>query len=113
MIYITGFVDVRKQIFYKNQTPSHDKNARRIIDLKNWTQDFFSDPDSYMSPSDFLIFRKGFAQIGSSGQKIIIVCNTLYQSDTNNSTVWKAIIKSLTHEEMENVMNYKILKINK
>lgn len=112
MIYITGFVDIRKQIFYRNQITSHEKNAQKIIDLKNWREEFFKDSVSNITPSDFLIFRKGFAQIGCGGQKTILVCNKLYQSDTNNSKIWKAIIKSLSAEELENVISYKILKIN-
>lgn len=112
MSYITGFVDVRKHVFYKNQFPSHDKNARKIIEHSNWTEEFFNDPNSNITPSDFLVFRKGFAQIGCSGQRTILVCNTLYKTDTNNSKVWKAILKSLTSEEAENVINYKLFKIN-
>lgn len=112
MSYITGFVDVRKHVFYKNQFPSHDKNARKIIEHSNWTEEFFNDPNSNITPSDFLVFRKGFAQIGCSGQRTILVCNTLYKTDTNNSKVWKAILKSLTSEEAEDVINYKLFKIN-
>lgn len=111
--YITGFIDIRKRIFYKNEIPSHDKNARNIIESENWFKEFTKDPNYKNSPSDFLIFRKNFAQIGCSGQRIILVCDDVYKNDTNDSTVLRAISKSLTTEQYSSISDYDICKIKR
>ncbi len=115
MNYLTGFIDVRYHIFYPNQVPAHDKNARKIIEDRGWNRDYSNDPITNISPSDFLVFRKAFAQIGCSGQRNILVSEEFYKSDTKNSKILKALYKTLSLDEINSIANYKIcvLKVPK
>lgn len=115
MNYITGFVDIRYHIFYPNQIPSHDKNAIKIIETRGWNKEYSNDPISNISPADFLVFRKAFAQIGCSGQRNILVSEEFYKNDTKHSKILKALYKTLNLEELNCISNYKIcvLKVPK
>lgn len=111
MIYITGFVDIRYHVFYENRITSHDKNAQNIIETRNWSKEFSEDPIQSITPSDFLIFRKGFAQIGCSGQRTILASLELYKNDTNHSKIWKSIYKALTEQQLDSIITYKLFLI--
>lgn len=111
MRYITGFIDIRYHIFYENTIPAHEKNACKIIDCRGWFKEYSTDPIRNILPSDFLIFRKGFAQVGGSSQKVILVSQELYKNDTNNSKIWKAIYKALNKEQLDSIVKYKIYMI--
>ena len=108
-MFISGFADIRYREWFKNLEPNHEVNAIRIIESKGWLDEYRNDPIHSITACDFLIFRKGFAQIGSSGQENIMVSAELYKYDINHSKIWKALWKALDKEELNVLYKYKIL----
>ena len=99
MKYPRGFIDPHRQHFYSNGGKSHRKNAEEVIEKRGWKSEWEKDTITCNEAPDFLIFRKGFIQIGSGNSNIIAVSDQLYGVDFHNTRIWRAIRKSLTVEE--------------
>lgn len=114
MKYPRGFIDPRKNYFHKNiLAGGHRKNAARIIEEKGWTKEWEEDKITCDEAPDFLVFRKGFIQIGSGNENVIIISRKLYSWDLNYTGVWKTIHKSLDLEQITSMHRlYKIMPIN-
>ncbi len=109
--YLAGFIDPATNVFFPNILTDHKGNAEKIIESKNWKDIWSNDFITQKEASDFLIFRKGFIQIGNSDQRVIVISKDFYANDIEYSNVWKTIRKTLTESQFECVTNYKIIPI--
>lgn len=109
--YLAGFIDPANNEFFPNILTDHKGNAEGIISSKNWNDIWKNDYMTKREAPDFLIFRKGFIQIGNSNQKVIVISKDFYAYDLEYSKVWRAIRKSLTDSQFDCVRRYKIIPI--
>ena len=108
--YIAGFVNPRENLFIPNYLTDHKDNAVQIIRQRNWWDDWQSDIIMRREAPDYLIFRKGFIQIGNGDSQLIIVSTTQYRK--GESYIWRSISKSLTEADFNVVSQYKVIQIS-
>lgn len=108
--YVVGFVNPRENCFYPNILTDHQGNATEIIRKKDWWDEWQKDIIMRREAPDYLIFRKGFIQIGNGDSKIIIVSSTQFRK--GESYVWRSISKSLTEHDFNIVSQYRLIQIS-
>lgn len=112
MVYVVGFINPSENKFYPNILTNHKGNAEQIIIQKGWYDEWRNDNIMRREAPDFLLFRKGFIQIGNSDRRMIIVSSEYYFRSSQESYLWRAIGKSLDREQYELVSQYYILHID-
>lgn len=108
--YIAGFVNPRENLFIPNRLTDHKGNATQIIRQKNWWDDWRADVIMRREAPDYLIFRKGFIQIGNGDDKLIIVSSDQFRK--GESYIWRSISKSLTESDFNIVSQYRVIQIS-
>lgn len=107
---LSGFIDSRHHFFYQKSLVKynlrdtlHETFAWTIIEERGWKSDY---TENYYSHScvDYLVYKHGFFQIGNCNEKVIVTDNK------DESYIWRAIAKSLTPEQFEEICRYKLYR---
>ena len=107
--YLAGYVDPEKNKYYPSVLTNHKGNAEQIIRDRGWYDYWKNDPVTCKEAPDYLMFRRGFIQIGNCNNKQLLGYDKFYQ---NSYKVWEILYRTFSKEsELELLKTYKFLSI--